>query len=486
MQAERETKVPRSHFERVQLRRFAASHADPPHHDSDNSEGSLEDGTRLATLQVELSEVATGAGGETVFPEVVPNSTGRYRLTSLSAVIAEARASRVDMTELCAASPAAGEAGRSRQRWSDAAAVLRVAPRRGAALLIYSRTPGGSRDVHARYGACPLRGGVAAERWTAQVWVRSAPLNLDHSPAFLGRWSLRGVEAAALGDGLADSMPEGTTPVGSVPDGSAPVAPAASSACAAASTTRSTRTYALDGRLGAASGCAAAGLLASIGDSGTRMPCARIACAAVAWAAVAWAAVAWAAVAWAMIKWVMIKWVMIKWVVIKWVMMGLSSAIMASSADHAGGREAAPVTTLHTSAGAWTISVWLRIRSCDLRARATIRAITPPWTQPTTRCCNLELEVRLRRPRVLDESLDEWLDESLDDLARCALDVNEIKNSARPQQGPHFVTNVRGNTIAQVRGCRVTVKGPTPRTVVSTEVQPGLTHLAWVLQVKTW
>eukprot|EP00908_Phaeocystis_cordata_P014039 Transcript_25145.p2 GENE.Transcript_25145~~Transcript_25145.p2 ORF type:complete len:337 (+),score=86.01 Transcript_25145:909-1919(+) len=145
------------HAEPLQIARYQPDESYSLHLDFDGAGAA----PRLATLIVFLND--DFEGGETVFPRVgVPRADGdgggggRGALKPLAKLLA-AGGEPLLMQELA-----------QLPRYCDeAAAVLRVAPRRGDALLFYSFGADLQPDHDSVHGGCPPRGGP---KWIAQQW----------------------------------------------------------------------------------------------------------------------------------------------------------------------------------------------------------------------------------------------------------------------------------------------------------------------------
>lgn len=120
---------------------FYAAHHDGPH--------------RTATMLMYLSTVASG-GGATVFPHVhvVPAAGSGTRMPPRAAKRDDATALK-ELRDACASETA-----------------LKIAPVKGAALLVYNLHPDGTVDEKARHGACPVHHDSDDVKWVAQQWVK--------------------------------------------------------------------------------------------------------------------------------------------------------------------------------------------------------------------------------------------------------------------------------------------------------------------------
>lgn len=171
--ASTELKLPTAHLERLQVQRYGPGDHYLPHFDAAGPRGRR----RTATLLFYLSEPV--GGGETVFPLVAANSSGRLHRTLQPQVGTEGDV-RVEPDEF--------------DRLCRDPAVLRVAPRRGDALLFFSTRPtDGEISPLSLHGSCPILGG---EKWIAQQWAREAPVSPHRLSGVAGLWTFTEGEPA--------------------------------------------------------------------------------------------------------------------------------------------------------------------------------------------------------------------------------------------------------------------------------------------------
>jgi len=168
--------LPAAMAEPTQLARYSPGEAFGLHLDPDSA-GAV---PRVATLITYLSDGFEG--GETVFPrvEVRSSAAGHAPLPHVSKLVAAGGEALL-----------ASELRKGLERYcTPASRVLRVAPRKGDALLFFSSRPDLSLDLDAVHGGCPPRG---ADKWIAQQWF-----NLDPAQA-VGADAARRDEPAARG-----------------------------------------------------------------------------------------------------------------------------------------------------------------------------------------------------------------------------------------------------------------------------------------------
>jgi prolyl 4-hydroxylase len=125
---------------------------------------------RIATMIFYLSD--TAEGGDTVFPWVSSNSSGRagYALDPQPAIEASVKSYN-----------AACKAKR------NAPGVVKVKPKRGAAVLFYTLLATGELDPLSIHSSCPV---IEGTKWIAQQWIKESWHEPRESPRLLGMWEL--------------------------------------------------------------------------------------------------------------------------------------------------------------------------------------------------------------------------------------------------------------------------------------------------------
>eukprot|EP01062_Namystynia_karyoxenos_P046764 TRINITY_DN35130_c0_g1_i1.p1 TRINITY_DN35130_c0_g1~~TRINITY_DN35130_c0_g1_i1.p1 ORF type:complete len:486 (+),score=127.79 TRINITY_DN35130_c0_g1_i1:60-1517(+) len=187
-----ELKLPLSHLERLQVQRYAADGEQHyrPHYDSSGPPGTRR---RVGAFLFYLRQPE--AGGETIFPLISANGSGRphwSRVPSTDGDGADGDVPLEGFREMCSA-----ESG-----------AMRVAPRRGDALLFFSMEPSGQRvSPLSLHGSCPV---AAGEKWVSQQWFRESPVDLLALPALVGSW---GFANAAPGEPARPEAPGSAPPL---------------------------------------------------------------------------------------------------------------------------------------------------------------------------------------------------------------------------------------------------------------------------------
>jgi prolyl 4-hydroxylase len=192
------TKLPYENMESLQLQRYLAPHKErggesidccssPLSHRFGAFEGKMQQdfynphldsmggaglGERLATVCLYLSDVEEG--GETIFPWVKNSTSGRSM--------------NLDSTEMNA-NQIIKEAGPIFD-WAcedPNADVVKVKPKKGAAVLFYSYTPDGKLDPLTVHGGCPVKKGV---KYITQQWIKASWHEPRYSDRLEAHWQL--------------------------------------------------------------------------------------------------------------------------------------------------------------------------------------------------------------------------------------------------------------------------------------------------------
>ena len=160
------------HTDGLQVLRYNKTTAYVPHMDymEDPSKKELYDydsakkgGNRFATILLYMSDMAEGAGGETVFSEAYSDDVPEGERKDLNTALKELRAS-------------GGAAGLKKGSWEETMVAkcrsrLAIRPHSARAVLFYSQFPNGKEDPMSMHGGCPVLDG---EKWAANLWTWSA------------------------------------------------------------------------------------------------------------------------------------------------------------------------------------------------------------------------------------------------------------------------------------------------------------------------
>ena len=151
--------VPLHHGEELQISRYRKGEKYEFHHDTDQRLA------RILTILIYLSDVREG--GETIFPfAIAAQADGKHELLSSEPPLPPP----VDLNNLrkSGIKPMAPYCARARNGTAD---FVTVRPRKGAAVVFYSMSPGLQIDERAWHGACPVIS-RDDEKWVAQRWIK--------------------------------------------------------------------------------------------------------------------------------------------------------------------------------------------------------------------------------------------------------------------------------------------------------------------------
>eukprot|EP01065_Artemidia_motanka_P041334 TRINITY_DN5343_c0_g1_i4.p1 TRINITY_DN5343_c0_g1~~TRINITY_DN5343_c0_g1_i4.p1 ORF type:complete len:492 (+),score=73.32 TRINITY_DN5343_c0_g1_i4:68-1477(+) len=172
-----ETKMPPQFLERLQVQQYAedGNQHYRPHFDASGEYGGRR---RTASMLFYLGEPEEG--GETVFPLVPANSSGRPHSGRVPRT--DDDGSGADLSVDAFSRLCRGEMPEGAQP------PLRVRARKGDALLFYTlATDGVSVSPYSLHGSCPVLKGT---KWVSQQWVREVPLSPHYHPSLVGAWEL--------------------------------------------------------------------------------------------------------------------------------------------------------------------------------------------------------------------------------------------------------------------------------------------------------
>ena len=142
--------MPFDTFEKLQIQRYKIGEHYKAHFDSEEGV----ENKRVATMLIYLSDVEEG--GETVFPLVPADSSGRW---------ADFKDSKVSLTF-------------GQDNWAalcKSASMLRVKPVKGTAVLFFTLRPNGEVDPLSLHGSCAVNKG---QKWIAQQWIHEEPIDI--------------------------------------------------------------------------------------------------------------------------------------------------------------------------------------------------------------------------------------------------------------------------------------------------------------------
>lgn len=177
---ERETKLPMSHFEDLQVQHYPGTFEGGglyrPHYDAMGEPyGGPHAGQRIATMIYFLQDVPDG--GATIFP-MVSNTTARFgrETTTAHQVMQESE----DQADGKGNSGGALWEARFRESCAHPADSpwLTVTPKKGAAIPFYTTLPDGRHDPFSLHGGCPTK---QSSKWISQQWIRDRPYLMTHS-----------------------------------------------------------------------------------------------------------------------------------------------------------------------------------------------------------------------------------------------------------------------------------------------------------------
>ena len=174
---ERLTRVPQSHQEQAKVLRYQpgehfglhADHWDPRHGSMDPTLMARIHGgyrNRFVTALLYFTDGgAENGGGETAFP--FADVSGQKEAAGAAALVSREQETTNTTSAL----------QKSFSEWCSKG--LRVVPKRGRAVLLYSLLPDGTGDADSRHCSCPLRRGATGtgvvEKWAANRFIWNVP-----------------------------------------------------------------------------------------------------------------------------------------------------------------------------------------------------------------------------------------------------------------------------------------------------------------------
>ena len=163
------TKLPYDHMEALQIQRYGSPRGDSKDFYNPHLDSMYGNDRRIATMIYYLNDC--DEGGETLFPYVNTNSSGRPHYEyDAQAAIEEAQAIYNDACD------------------RDDTGVLKVKPKKGSAVLFYSLLPSGQLDHLSVHSSCPVKG--KSTKWISQQWIKESWHEPRVSPTCEGYWEL--------------------------------------------------------------------------------------------------------------------------------------------------------------------------------------------------------------------------------------------------------------------------------------------------------
>ena len=183
------TKLPYDHMEALQIQRYGSPSGDQKDFYNPHLDSMYGSDRRIATMIYYLNDCEEG--GETLFPYVNANSSGRphYEYDAQAAI-----------TEAQAIYDAACD--------SDDTGVLKIKPKKGSAVLFYSLLPGGQLDHLSVHSSCPVKG--TSTKWISQQWIKESWHEPRISPTCEGYWELDELKKPLNGGGGLVALDLGT------------------------------------------------------------------------------------------------------------------------------------------------------------------------------------------------------------------------------------------------------------------------------------
>lgn len=174
------TKLPYDHMEALQIQRYGSPRGDSKDFYNPHLDSMYGNDRRIATMIYYLNDCEEG--GETLFPYVNANSSGRphYEYDAQQA-ITEAQAIYNDACD------------------REDTGVLKVKPKKGSAVLFYSLLPGGQLDHLSVHSSCPVKG--KSVKWISQQWIKESWHEPRISPTCEGYWELDELTKSSGGGG---------------------------------------------------------------------------------------------------------------------------------------------------------------------------------------------------------------------------------------------------------------------------------------------
>lgn len=174
------TKLPYDHMEALQIQRYGSPRGDSKDFYNPHLDSMYGNDRRVATMIYYLNDCEEG--GETLFPYVNANSSGRPHFEyDAQQAITEAQAIYDNACD------------------RDDTGVLKVKPKKGSAVLFYSLLPSGQLDHLSVHSSCPVKG--SSVKWISQQWIKESWHEPRISPTCEGYWELDELVKSVGGEG---------------------------------------------------------------------------------------------------------------------------------------------------------------------------------------------------------------------------------------------------------------------------------------------
>eukprot|EP00941_MAST-03F_sp_MAST-3F-sp1_P000862 g862.t1 len=182
---QKETKISKDHYEGPQIQHYQEPRGDRKDFYSVHFDSIMGKERRIATFLFFLAD-AEGDGSETVFPMVYKGTKARHGRLGETSEMTIVNESILLLDR---------EDSYLKERYwkicenPEKSDFLSVKPKKGAAILFYTLTPGGHHDRFSAHGGCPVRLGQGS-KWISQLWIRENIYSPESSRFLLSWWKL--------------------------------------------------------------------------------------------------------------------------------------------------------------------------------------------------------------------------------------------------------------------------------------------------------